>query len=124
MESYSWPGNVRELQNEVERLVVLADEHAKVAPELLSRHIREAKGDRPFESSAAAVRALDELVDKLLEGTERLDSAVTGFHRDLLRATLARCNGNRTHAAKKLGLTRQTLQSRLKTLGLDPTMTR
>jgi two-component system response regulator HupR/HoxA len=56
-EAYPWPGNVRELENELERIVVLAEAGQKIPLDLLSPHIREsvARGERVAPASAFVV---------------------------------------------------------------------
>jgi DNA-binding NtrC family response regulator len=91
-ERYPWPGNVRELRNVIERAVVLAD-----GDELTPAQLPDRLGGAPPSPVTAPIR---EQVDEL----ER---------RELQRA-LDECKGNRTHAAKKLGISRRTLLYKLK----------
>jgi len=88
--SYSWPGNIRELRNVVERAVCLC-----TAGEIDLTHLPLEKLHKP---SVVAAPAEDE------KGR-------------ILRA-LAECAGNQTQAAKKLGISRGTLVSRLESLGV------
>jgi DNA-binding NtrC family response regulator len=92
----AWPGNVRELENALERALILAGEEPISAEHLL------APGD-PRAPSAG---------DVLHEGFD-LDV----FERDLIHAALERAGGNKTAAAKLLGITRRRLYSRLQSLG-------
>jgi two-component system response regulator HydG len=101
---YDWPGNVRELINAVERGVVLArseyldDEVLPFSP---------AAGDPP----AGAVSALDELSGDIpLEEVEKAT---------ILR-TLEAAGGNKSEAARRLGITRKTLHAKLKQYGVMP----
>jgi transcriptional regulator with PAS, ATPase and Fis domain len=100
----SWPGNVRELENALERAVILAGHD-----ELRAEHLL-APGD------ARAPDAGDVLRDGF-----NLDD----FERELIHAALLRAGGNKTAAAKMLGITRRRLYSRLESLGepTDPTQT-
>ena len=90
--SYDWPGNVRELANVVERALVLCPD-PKIGPEHLPRAVR--AGNAP-EAESAAIPRLKNLID------ENIYRA--------LRAT----DGNRTAAAKLLGIDRRTLQRHMK----------
>jgi two-component system, NtrC family, response regulator HydG len=97
----SWPGNVRELENALERALILA-------------------GDLPlspdhFRTPAARKLQGSSLADLLSEGFS-LDT----FERDLIYAALERAGGNKTAAAKLLGITRRRLYSRLESLGEKP----
>jgi len=98
---YGWPGNVRELENAIERMVVLSRDD-QLTLQSLPEKIRgagEAHGAAGFKLPAQGIR-LDEL------------------ERDLLRQALARHEGNRTKAARDLGLTRNTLLYRMQKHGL------
>ena len=94
MRRHGWPGNVRELRNVVERAHILAGTD-KIADE----HIVLESAD--LDSGTATTLDLD-------------DNA-----RVLIREALKRANGNKTHAAELLGITRRTLYSRLKLLGME-----
>jgi two-component system, NtrC family, response regulator AtoC len=101
--SYDWPGNVRELGNCLERAVALAH-FEEIQVEDLPDKIRH----RPRPSSLSG-HDLQELLT--LEEVER---------RHVLRV-LEACNGNRTDAAKMLGLDRKTLYRKLLRWGVgDP----
>ena len=94
MRRFGWPGNVRELRNVVERAHILAGEDA-----IADEHIMlEDSG-----SAGSTTTTLD------------LDDNV----RVLIREALKRAGGNKTAAAELLGITRRTLYSRLKLLGME-----
>ncbi|HUJ25819.1 MAG TPA: sigma-54 dependent transcriptional regulator [Myxococcales bacterium] len=92
----TWPGNVRELENALERALILAGESQVRAEHLL------APGDMRGPDAGEVLR----------EGFN-LDE----FERDLIHAALLRAGGNKTAAAKMLGITRRRLYSRLESLG-------
>jgi len=92
LQSYQWPGNVRELQNALERAVILARSDIAVA-------------DLPATLIAPCVAGKEQGGLKVLE-------------REAILATLKRTGGNRRRAAEELGLSRRTLQYRLKEYGL------
>ncbi|MBI4638024.1 MAG: sigma-54-dependent Fis family transcriptional regulator [Candidatus Rokubacteria bacterium] len=92
--SYRWPGNVRELKNLIERLVILG------ASELIE------PGDLPPPFSAP------------LESAPRRSPAgdaqsLADVERDYILETIQRANGNKSKAAKILGISRQTLRKKL-----------
>ena len=93
--SYTWPGNVRELENEIKRLIALAGPMVNRAA--LSRHIAEA--GEMLVGSESSFHDLSELVESI-ETRE-------------IRKALQRCDGNKTHAASLLGISRFTLQRKL-----------
>ncbi len=90
---HSWPGNVRELDHAVERAVLMAQE-----PLIHGRDL----GLRVSRDQAARIE------DMSLEDVE-------GF---LIKKALARYDGNVSHAAKALGLSRSALYRRLQRFGL------
>ncbi|MEZ4485597.1 MAG: helix-turn-helix domain-containing protein [Syntrophotaleaceae bacterium] len=91
-EAYRWPGNIRQLRNVLERAVVLARGREITERELPTEIIA-----HPSTSSStlAPVRPLKE--------TEA----------ELIRDALQRCNGNKSQAARLLGMSRKTLYKRI-----------
>jgi len=102
----AWPGNVRQLQNFIERLVVLSD-----APTIdLADVERELSPQSPV---AAGTGATPEA------GTAgSLEAARRESEREAIRNALAKASGNRTVAARILGLSRRGLYYKLEELGL------
>ena len=95
--AYSWPGNVRELRNSVERASILAAGEW-ILPEHLPPAVR-GGGCRPSRGRESQGRSLAEI------------------ERDAIMDALERCGGNRTRAAKELGISRRKLLYRLKEYG-------
>jgi two-component system, NtrC family, response regulator AtoC len=87
--AYDWPGNVRELRNAVEQMVVLAR-----AERLTLRDV------------PAAVRP-------------GVTMTVEEAEKQLIVQALKETDGNRTHAAQKIGISRRTLHRKLKQYGLE-----
>ena len=102
MMAYAWPGNVRELRNAIERAILLCDgglithEHLSVLP----RH------DAGASPGRAGVTAASEYN---LDGAER----------GLIEKALLTANGNKSKAARLLGLTRAQLYWRLEKHSID-----
>lgn len=98
---YDWPGNVRELMNVVERAVVLSTsdyvEERNLPPALREPHAEEAAPAAPPVPADAPL--------------EEVEKAA------VLR-TLAASGGNKSEAARRLGITRRTLHKKLKKYGL------
>jgi two-component system, NtrC family, response regulator AtoC len=98
---YAWPGNVRELENAIERAVVLADGPEIDLPDLPAE-VREAG------PAGGAGR----------DGTPGFHAGVEEFKRGLIVSTLRRTGGNRTQAARLLGLQRTYLARLIRDLGV------
>jgi len=102
LSAYDFPGNVRELENEVQRLVIQADDGAVLTPELLSPRVRQI--ETVLLSAGAAKGSLKEMVDQV--------------ERHILIEALREHGNNKTAAAKTLGITREGLHKKLKQLGV------
>ena len=93
MEVYSWPGNIRQLQHMMERLTILAP------------------GGRIDESAVRA--AIDQMDSRDHAGETLADTEA-----EQIRRVLAATNGNKSRAAKILGIERKTLYRKLDRMGL------
>jgi two-component system, NtrC family, response regulator AtoC len=119
LQSERWPGNVRQLQNFVERLVVLArgpittndvrhemNEHVRFETQLTGLRAVRPKDEEP-EAEAVAANA-----------PMQLGEAVRHAERAAIERALLHTNGNRTVAARILGVSRATLYAKLDEHGL------
>jgi two-component system response regulator HydG len=98
---YDWPGNVRELENVVERAVIMArGEMITPAefPDILQELDPEVKATYVDLSPGRTLKDVE---------------------KDMIIRTLEETAGNRTHAAKILGISRRTLQLKLKEYGIN-----
>jgi DNA-binding NtrC family response regulator len=93
MEEYSWPGNIRQLQHMMERLTILAP------------------GARIDD---AAVRESVEQMDS----RDHASDSLADTEADQIRRVMAATNGNKSRAAKVLGIERKTLYRKLERMGL------
>jgi DNA-binding NtrC family response regulator len=93
MEQYSWPGNIRQLQHMMERLTILAP------------------GGRV---DGTVVQAAIEQMDSRDHGSESLADTET----EQIRRVLAATSGNKSRAAKILGIERKTLYRKLERMGI------
>jgi transcriptional regulator with PAS, ATPase and Fis domain len=101
LESYHWPGNIRELENVIERAVTLAlPEDELITPELLPAAISGVEFPQRAMTSGEKQSTLSERLD-LLE-------------RRMILEALEQHAGNRTQAAKSLGIPRSTLILKMK----------
>jgi len=103
----SWPGNVRQLQNFVERLVVLSEGTVIGAADVERELSR--RSSAPSDEAAAPAPT---------GGGRRLDEQRRKAERDALESALRRAGGNRSLAARLLGVSRRTLYNKLEDLGL------
>ena len=99
---YDWPGNVRELRNEVERMVMRADGEVEVGRHLLSERLQ------------ARVGTVAEQMPN-----ETLPNAMRRIKMEIIEQALARCGGNRSCTAAKLGISRTNLQHTMRRLGIE-----
>ncbi|MBC7691283.1 MAG: sigma 54-interacting transcriptional regulator [Methylotenera sp.] len=101
---YTWPGNIRELENEVERIIVLSGDDARIPAELLSQRIRE-HGEN---SKVQGVRVAGKLKDALEE-----------LEKTMIKEGLRRTNWNKSRLAKELGISRAGLIMKVEKYDLD-----
>jgi transcriptional regulator of acetoin/glycerol metabolism len=93
LQDYSWPGNVRELDHTIERTALMAQ-------------------GKQIGASDLALRAAR-------EGTPRLeDLSLEEVERFLIQKAMVRHDGNVSHAARALGLSRSGLYRRIQKYGL------
>ncbi|MCU0725343.1 MAG: sigma 54-interacting transcriptional regulator [Planctomycetes bacterium] len=97
---YDWPGNVRQLRNEIQRAIALADR--VIVPDILSEEIR--KGSVP--RLAAGLPANHTL-------KEATALAVQAVERELVREVLRQTGWKKSEAARRLGISRPTLDSKI-----------
>ena len=105
MVAYAWPGNVRELKNVIERVVLLEAED-EIRPEHLPAELT--RGPAGPAAVAPASRPFPPGVVRPLVEIERL----------AIEHALGVCEGNKTRAAQLLGISRQTLRTKLKEFAL------
>jgi PAS domain S-box-containing protein len=106
-ETYDWPGNVRELQNVIERAVVLSNEDTFLVPESWLKPALRGQTEQP---SADINGARTPLVANLIER-----------EKDIIERALREAEGvvgGPTGAAVRLGIPRETLNSKIRRLGI------
>jgi len=119
---HAWPGNVRELESAVKFALVHTTGEI-VTPQGLPASVRGPSRDAPIQSSGGEQKALPDvrqLVQNLLgQGAVNLSDQVhAAVDRVLLEQVLASVGGHQARAAEILGLSRNTLRTRLQELGL------
>jgi len=95
---YAWTGNIRELRNVLERAMIMGRGAAEILPMHLPSEVRDASG-----------ASVSHYTPKSLEEVERVH----------MERTLRAHSGNRTRAARELGISRATLIKKIKDYNLD-----
>ncbi|PLW67001.1 sigma-54-dependent Fis family transcriptional regulator [Pseudohalioglobus lutimaris] len=108
LRAYQWPGNIRELANMIERGVILAEHGGEIGSAHLFPHLQAAED--AGNHAQVASRSLGALADSLLEEGCGLGE----LEQQMIARAMERTGGNVTQAAKLLGLSRPTLDYRLK----------
>lgn len=98
-----FPGNIRELENEIERLVTLADDNAMITEDLLSPRFKE----------------LNTTFDMNTSENVNLKQAVEILERKMITGALKNTNGNILRSAKELGISRVGLHKMLNRYGIQ-----
>jgi two-component system response regulator PilR (NtrC family) len=107
---YRWPGNVRQLQNEIRRMVALAEPESALLPDAISEEILGALPifrPQPPAGSEIAVGLHDQLSPTLAR-----------IEREMIKAALRTHDGKVDAAAKALGISRKGLYLKRQRLGL------
>jgi DNA-binding NtrC family response regulator len=102
LEAWGWPGNLRELRHEMQRALVMAAGRGEILEEDLSPALR---------APGAAAAASD-------PSAATLEEKIAALERREIAAALTATNGNRSHAAQRLGLSRQGLLNKMDRYGL------
>ena len=100
LQSYDWPGNVRELQNVIERAVILCETPVLYVDETWFRREARSRTGQPLPFNAALDTSEREMIERALKESAGRVGGIKG-------------------AAMKLGLPRQTLESKIKALGIN-----
>lgn len=91
LQAYTWPGNLRELKNAIERAVILTAPGGRIEPTVLPPEL-----DPPGAGEPPAILPLREV------------------ERRYVASVMGRCRGNKSQAARSLGIARNTLRKKLR----------
>lgn len=99
---YDWPGNVRELMNAIERSVVLA------------------RSEYLDSEDLSVIRDSSQMIPDSLPGVDDVgkDVPLDQVEKTTILRTLESAGGNKSEAARRLGITRKTLHKKLKKYGM------
>jgi DNA-binding NtrC family response regulator len=101
--NYHWPGNVRELENVIERSLVMA------------KGTQLDVADIKLESAPRSKPQSESVTTNFIPEGMSLDT----YEQEIIREALRRADGNKSQAARLLGLTRNALRYRLTQMGLE-----
>jgi two-component system NtrC family response regulator len=104
LRDYPWPGNVRELEHEVRRLAQLCPDGQSIESGMLA--------------AAVLAPSFQEPTPELEGASLCLDTHLQHLEDRLIRTALRRSNGNRSQAAKLLGISRNGLALKMERLGM------
>lgn len=114
LKSYPWPGNIRQLENTIERAVVIAEGEVITVDELPAEILTS-----PRETTTALATIAPPATTVTVMRTSVLRAERDRVERDRLLEALAAAGGNKTEAARSLGVARSTFLSRLKKFGIE-----
>lgn len=114
---YDWPGNVRELRTAIEHGVVMSN-----GPKITLRHLPSFLRNPKITASSSANQAIATTIGSAAPSTPDHENEESAFNleimeRRMITLALDRTRNNRTEAAKLLGISRRTLQRKLKEMG-------
>ena len=117
--AYPWPGNIRELENVIERAVLFCDGDELHLGDLPAE-VRGSSGSSEAASATPLPSASSEPASSgPYDGLkEQVKAAMSRLERELIVRALDQTNGNVTHAARLLKISRKGLQLKMKELGL------
>jgi two-component system response regulator HydG len=101
---YDWPGNVRELENALERAIILQTGEYITEKQLPLSIVQKYTGGEAPAASAAS--------------TATGEASLESIEKEAILATLEDAGGNKSEAARRLGITRKTLHNKLKGYGI------
>jgi len=122
LQSHHWPGNIRQLENVMQQAVMLSDGPVLRLSDL-PESVRRASDDSPvgqeYAPMSLPIRAAAPHVNGVGHppGNSLMQSR-SEYERTLIQRTLKDCRFNRSHAARKLGISRVTLHKKIKQYGL------
>lgn len=103
LSQFEWPGNIRQLENVIERMILL-NEGDRLTLKSIPKEIL---GDTPMAVSAPQAIGNSSFKEIVKETTQKIE-------KELILKALEETHGNVTRASKKLGISRKSLQNKIK----------
>ncbi len=118
LQRHSWPGNVRELQSLLKQTLLQATGPVLVADFLPAAFRTRSNG--ADQSPAAALPDLHEFIQRRVQAgsTDLYAEALEAMERELVTSVLRHTSGNQLQAARILGITRGSLRTKMRVLGI------
>jgi len=120
VEKYAWPGNVRELGNSIKKALIFSSGYP-IRPSDVSHAIAGSDDKKVVATAISIEKAARQWVRKVLETEDMSDpfqNLMDRFGSIVIGEALSLTDGNRSKAAKMLGLSRPTLQSKIEKFDL------
>jgi DNA-binding NtrC family response regulator len=108
LEAYHWPGNIRQLENEIQRAYVMSGKDELITRACLSPAVGNA-----VSSASAGVGFGAAAQDKPLK------DVLAYVEREMIEQVLRRCEGNKSEAARQLGISRSNLIAKAQEYGIE-----
>ena len=110
LQRWRWPGNVRELKNLVERLALLSTSDTVTADDL---------AEHATAAATSFASEVDRIAQSVLALPDTIGPKVRAVERAVIQLAIESCGGNKSAAARKIGLERRALDRRLERLTTD-----
>lgn len=118
LKQYEWPGNVRQLENVIERLVVMSD-HEVVEGDIITATLTDESGIALDDEAGINRATTEEVLPQGGDFVMRPYTKVRPDERDAIIGALRQARGNKTVAARVLGMTARQLHYRLNKLSIN-----
>ena len=116
LQGYSWRGNVRELENEIERLLILSGDEPVLGVEALSSRIAAGQDSGHPAGEGGTAGTSDSTTESR---SSSMKDAVSKVEKKAIIEALQANNGNKSQAAKQLGISRSNLIAKVKEYGIE-----